>query len=40
MIIDTPNYDPHDLALADISRGEEVFEDYGLPNYQEPSRGR
>ena len=34
---DTPNYDPvADLALADIPKGEEVFEDYRqLPNYQE-----
>jgi hypothetical protein len=33
---DTPNYDPAtDLALADIAKGEEVFEDYRqIPNYE------
>ena len=33
---DTPNYDPAtDFALADISKGEEVFEDYRqIPNYE------
>jgi hypothetical protein len=33
---DTPNYDPvTDLALADIAKGEEVFEDYRkIANYE------
>ena len=33
---DVPNYDPAtDLALADIRKGEEVFEDYRqIPNYE------
>ena len=33
---DTPNYDPvTDLALADIPKGEEVFENYRqIPNYE------